>query len=140
MAKNVFNLILKNEVLIFRVVLGIIFLWFGFLKIINQSAIQGLVKASFPLIANPPYFQMLGIFEVIIGLFLLLGKYLKLILPLLILHLLSTLLIFIKNVNIVFRPYFPILTLEGEFVLKNIVLIAVALIIFAKINTSETKA
>jgi putative oxidoreductase len=43
------------------------------------------------------------------------------------LHLLGTLSVALVSPNIIFAPAFPVLTIEGEFILKNLVLITAGL-------------
>jgi uncharacterized membrane protein YkgB len=48
-----------------------------------------------------------------------------------VLHLLGTLSVFFLAPEIMFQPYFPLLTFDGEFVFKNLVLAFAALVVLA---------
>lgn len=113
-----------------RIALGIVFLWFGALKIAGVSPVGELLEKTWSFIPTSPFVMGLGILEVIIGLGLLAKKYLRTTLALLWLQMAGTLMtpflapdIFLANGN----PL--VLTLEGEFIVKNFVLIAAGVVI-----------
>ncbi|PIQ68244.1 MAG: hypothetical protein COV91_05170 [Candidatus Taylorbacteria bacterium CG11_big_fil_rev_8_21_14_0_20_46_11] len=72
--------------------------------------------------------RLLGIFETSIGIGLLVNRVRPLVHGLLVAHLLGTFLTFITGLSIVFKPHFPILSLDGEFVIKNSILAVAGLI------------
>jgi uncharacterized membrane protein YkgB len=73
---------------------------------------------------------VLGTFEVTVGMLLLLGRALRLTLFLFLLQMLGTFLTFIVLPDVTFRDGNPfLLTVEGEFVVKNLVLIAAAMVV-----------
>jgi uncharacterized membrane protein YkgB len=115
-------------VLIIRVSLGIVFVWFGLLKVIGVSPVFDL--ASHVVYWVPPelFVPLLGIWEIVIGVGLLLGKVLRVILSLLFLQLAGTFLVLIIRPEVAFQGGNPLfLTTEGEFVIKNLVLIGAGL-------------
>ena len=71
----------------------------------------------------------LGMAEVVIGILLALNRYLMLTYSLVLAHLAGTFSTFIFGWHVVFKPYFPVLSLGGEFVVKNITLMISALVI-----------
>jgi len=105
-----------------RIALGIVFLWFGLLKFTPYNPVYDLIHSSFPLLAEGWGLILLAAFETTIGLGLLFNIYPKLIHPILIAHMAGTFGTFITAPEIMFHPHFPILTLSGEFVIKNLVL------------------
>ena len=110
-------------VFLLRLSLAVVFFWFGFLKLIDASPAVQLIKQSFPIFANAPYLQLLGLGEVIIGAGLLVEKLSKYAAMLMVCHLIGTFCIVFVSPGTIFAPVFPILTMEGEFVAKNLVLI-----------------
>jgi len=94
------------------------------------------VVQAYPSFNHPAFFFMLGLFEVVVGLLLLLGKWVRLAALFIVLHLLSTLAIFVTDPGLVFET-FPILTVEGEFVVKNVVLILAALLILSHLRKKK---
>ncbi len=112
-----------------RISLGLVFFWFGALKIFGYNPVYEIVYASFPWFAYGAGNLILGIGETLIGLGLLTNIFRKLTHAVLILHLVGTFTVFITGPEIMFNPYFPMLTLAGEFVFKNIVLAVSGLVV-----------
>ena len=115
---------------ILRVSLGVVFVWFGMLKIFDVSPVSQLVARTVYLVDPDVIVTLLGVFEVTVGVLLLLGRALRLTLLLFLVQMLGTFLTFIVLPNVTFRDGNPLLlTVEGEFVVKNLVLIAAALVV-----------
>jgi uncharacterized membrane protein YkgB len=115
-------------ILIIRISLGIVFVWFGLLKVIGTSPVYDL--ASHIVYWLPPqlFVPLLGIWEMAIGIGLLLGKAPRVVLSLLFLQLAGTFLVLVMRPETAFQGGNPLLlTMEGEFVVKNLVLIAAGL-------------
>ena len=112
-----------------RISLGLVFFWFGALKIFGYNPVYEIVYASFPWFAYGAGNLILGIGETLIGVGLLTNIFRKLTHAVLILHLAGTFTVFITGPEIMFNPYFPMLTLAGEFVFKNIVLAVSGLVV-----------
>jgi uncharacterized membrane protein YkgB len=115
-------------ILIIRISLGIVFVWFGLLKVMGTSPVYDL--ASHVVYWLPPevFVPILGIWEMAIGIGLLLGKALRVVLSLLFLQLAGTFLVLVMRPETAFQGGNPLLlTMEGEFVVKNMVLIAAGL-------------
>jgi putative oxidoreductase len=133
-SNNFYRWINKHEVLILRLTLGIIFFWFGILKLLNISPVLYVIEQSYPFLAPIPIFRLLGLLEVVVGLALLAGYFLRTTTIILMAHLLATLLVFFINPSLAFYPHFPILTVEGEFILKNIVLLNAGLLVISHLR------
>lgn len=115
-----------------RVALGIIFLWFGLLKFTGFNPVYEIVAASFAFLAKGPGNILLASLETLIGAGLVLNRFRRVVHSVLILHLLGTFTVFIRAPHIMFDPYFPILTLAGEFVVKNLALAFGGIIVLLK--------
>jgi uncharacterized membrane protein YphA (DoxX/SURF4 family) len=111
-----------------RMSLALIFLWFGLLKVGGESPVAGLVAATLPW-ANPSVVvHTLGVVEVGLAVGLLIGRAQRLVLLALAIHLSGTFLTFVMAPGMTMRHGDPLLlTADGEFVLKNLVLISAAL-------------
>ena len=126
-----------------RVSLGIIFFWFGFLKFFpglspaDQIATQTIEKLTFGLIAPEVSIIILAIWETLIGIGLIFGKYLRGTLFLLFTQMMGTLtpLILFPAVTFTRFPYAP--TLEGQYIIKNLVLISAGMIIGATVRNGR---
>ncbi|HMH44962.1 MAG TPA: DUF417 family protein [Pyrinomonadaceae bacterium] len=119
----------RHVLFLSRASLAAVFFWFGVLKVAGLSPVSGLLRASIPFLAEKPYLEILGVVEIVIGIGLLADRLATQASVLMILHLLGTLSLFVIAPRLVFAPNFPVLTMEGEFVLKNVVLIASAMVI-----------
>ena len=119
----------QRVLLLLRLSLAAIFFWFGLLKIANMSPAVDLLKSTLPFLATSPYIELLGLAEIGIAIGLATQRLSKWATILMILHLFGTLSVILINPNLFFAPEFPILTMDGEFVMKNLVLITAGLVI-----------
>lgn len=115
-----------------RWALGLIFIWFGALKVVDMSPAADLVRATvawFPLITPDQFVIILGIWEVIIGVCLLIRPLIRLAIFLLFAQMGGTFLPLIMLPSVTFTtPPFG-LTMEGQYIIKNLLIIAAALVI-----------
>ncbi len=114
-----------------RISLGLIFFWFGALKVAGYNPVYEIVYASFPILASGTGNILLGIFETLIGAGLLIDRLPRVINIVLLAHLADTFSVFFTAPYLMFHPYFPILTLAGEFVFKNATLAMAGLTLLA---------
>jgi uncharacterized membrane protein YkgB len=125
----------RAGIAILRVALGLIFVWFGALKLVpGLSPAEDLVLATVPFIPGHLFMPVLALWEIVIGLGFLTGRALRLTILLLFLQMpgtLSPVLLLPERVFTVF-PYG--LTLEGQYIVKNLVLISAALVIGATVR------
>jgi uncharacterized membrane protein YphA (DoxX/SURF4 family) len=125
----------KYGLLVLRVCLGIIFLWFGILKFFKGlSPAEDLVRNTIYFMDPDIFIPILALWESLIGLGLITGKYMRLTLLLLFLQMPGTalpLIILPEKVWTIF-PYG--LTLEGQYIIKNLVLISAGLVLGATVR------
>jgi putative oxidoreductase len=110
--------------------LGVVFIWFGALKFTESTPVGALVAKTVPFV--PPHILVpaLGAFEVILGLGLLIGRRLEIVALLMCAHLTGTFLVLVTQPDVAFQNHNPLmLTMTGEFVVKNIVLITAGLLL-----------
>jgi uncharacterized membrane protein YkgB len=119
-----------NGVRMLRLALGVVFTWFGLLKVIGQSPVADLV-ADTVFWVPPEYFvPLLGVWETAIGLGLFFSLALRLTLLLLWIQMIGTFSVLVVQPDVAFQGGNPLLlTTEGEFVIKNLVLIAGGLVV-----------
>lgn len=121
--------------LILRISLGIVFFWFGMLKFFEGlSPAEELVRSTVHFVDPDIFLPVLAAWESLIGIGLITGKFLRLTILLLFLQMPGTalpLLILPEKVWTVF-PYG--LTLEGQYIVKNLVLIGAGLVIGATVR------
>jgi uncharacterized membrane protein YkgB len=123
---------------VLRISLGVVFVWFGLLKFFEVSPVSELVARTVYWVDPDVIVPMLGAFEVTVGMLLLLGRALRLTLFLFVLQMLGTFLTFFVLPNVTFRDGNPfLLTVEGEFVVKNLVLISAALVVGTTVRRAK---
>jgi uncharacterized membrane protein YphA (DoxX/SURF4 family) len=135
-----------NGVHLLRISLGIIFLWFGALKFIpDASPAQGLATRtiellSFGIVQPDVSIFLLAVWETLIGLGLIFGVFLRPTLFLLFLQMLGTLtpLVLFPAETFLQAPFAP--TLEGQYIIKNLVLIASGIVIGATVRSKAADA
>ena len=118
-----------------RVSVAVVFIWFGLLKLAGRSPVYDLVARTVYWVSPEAFVPLLGVWEVAIGMGLLFRFALRLTLFLFWLQLAGTLLVLVLRPDIAFQYGNPLLlTAEGEFVIKNLVLIAAGLVIGATVQ------
>lgn len=123
---------------VLRVSLGVVFVWFGMLKILEVSPVSQLVAKTVYWVDPDVIVPLLGVFEVTVGVLLLLGRALRLTLLLFLVQMVGTFLTFIVLPDVTFRDGNPLLlTVEGEFVVKNLVLISAALVVGTTVRRAK---
>ena len=119
-----------------RVSLAITFLWFGALKITNDTPVGDFVASTvdwIPGVAGSWFVPFLGVVEVLLGLALLCNTGLRVVLPLLFAHLVGTFLALVTQPDVTFQDGNPVmLTTEGEFVIKNLILLSAVLVLYGR--------
>lgn len=115
-----------------RVSLGLVFVWFGALKVLNATPVADLVANTMPFLDRAWFVPALGAVEVVFGLAIIVGRYLGLVCILVAGHLVGTFLVFVTQPDVAFQHGNVLqLTTIGEFVAKNVVLISGALVLAA---------
>ncbi|MCC6607796.1 MAG: DoxX family membrane protein [Anaerolineae bacterium] len=115
---------------IMRVGLGIVFFWFGALKLVpGLSPAEELVRNT-TYFVNPDWFiPVLALWEMAIGLGLMFGIFMRLTLLLLFLQMPGTALPLVVLPEAVWTQFPFGLTLEGQYIIKNLVLIGAGLVL-----------
>ena len=136
----------RHGINITRIALGFIFTWFGVLKLFpgaspaEDLATRTLERLTFGLVPPSTALLVLAIWEMLIGIGLLTGRLLRVTLLLLMLQMAGTLTplaLFPSETFHVF-PFAP--TLEGQYIIKNLVIIGAALVIGATVRGGYVRA
>lgn len=118
-----------------RMSLGVIFVWFGTLKVIDETPVADLVADTVYWLDPSWFVPLLGVFEILVGVGLLLGRALRLVLALFALQMLGTFLVLVVQPDVAFQESNPLLlTTEGEFVVKNLALLSAGLMIGSRLR------
>jgi uncharacterized membrane protein YphA (DoxX/SURF4 family) len=131
----------RHGVTILRIALGVVFVWFGALKLVpGLSPAEDLVRATVPFLPGGFFLPVLAVWEIAIGLGFLTGRALRLTILLLFLQMPGTLAPTVLLPERVFTVFPFGLTLEGQYIVKNLVLIAAALVIGATVRGGRLTA
>ncbi len=125
----------NHALTIMRVGLGIIFLWFGALKYFpGLSPAEELVRNTIYFVDPDLFIPVLATWEVLIGIGLIWGKWMRVTLLLLFLQMPGTAMPIFILPEVVWTAFPYGLTLEGQYIVKNLVLIGSALALGATVR------
>lgn len=110
-----------------RICIGIIFIWFGLLKVIGNSAAGELVANTIYWFSPSWFVPFLGIWEAVIGLLFLLN-YPRAAILLLLPQMAGTFIPLILLPQVTWEGIL-VPTLEGQYIIKNLIIISAALVI-----------
>ena len=120
---------------ILRVSLGVVFLWFGALKVFGVTPVADLVAATVYWVDPDWFVPLLGVVEMLVGAGLILRRAMRTILAIFLAQMAGTFLVLILLPDVAFQDGNPLkLTVEGEFVIKNLVLLAAGLVVGATVR------
>jgi len=126
----------RIDVRLGRFAIFLVYFWFGFLKLIGLSPAGPLVLALFEktlgfMMPFPIFYSLFAVFEMAIGILFLIKGFEKLAFLFLAIHIFTTVLPLILLPSIAWNaPFVP--TLEGQYILKNILIVSVAVFIAAR--------
>lgn len=114
-----------------RLALGLVYVWYGCLKVAGVSPAASLVRDMVSAIGSPSWIvPVFGVLEIFIGLWLLSGRHLRYLLPLFVAHMLGTLGVLVLLPGQSYQHHNPLaLTFTGEFVTKNFVLLTAGIVV-----------
>jgi len=136
----------EHGVLLTRIALGIVFLWFGIIKFVPDwspaaaLATKTIGRLTFGHVGPAISLPLLALWESLIGIGLLTGRYLRATLLLLFAQMPGTMTPLFLFPDETFRafPYAP--TLEGQYIIKNLVLIGAAIVVGATVRGGRLHA
>lgn len=129
-------------VIALRFSLGAIFIWFGMLKPLRMSAVIPLVKATtswLPVLSPDQWVVAIGMWEVAIGVFFVFHDTIRIAIALLAVQMIGTFLPLFILPEVTFQPgmapFAP--TLEGQYIITNLLIISAALVIGGTVKVNE---
>lgn len=125
-----------------RLALAVIFFWFGILKPLGLSSAAPLVRATvdwMPLFSPDGWVVVIGWWEVAIGVTFFFHRTVRIAIGLMALQMVGTFMPLVLLPSVTFQavPYAP--TLEGEYIVKNLLLISAALVVGGTVRSSDDR-
>ena len=128
--KAVLSFFQKHCFWISRVAIFVVYFWFGVLKVVGTSPanplVAGLLERTLPFITFDQFIVIFGILEMILGVLFLFPKLDRLSVLLFGLHMITTFMPLVLLPAVAWDAWF-VPTLEGQYMIKNLVLIALVL-------------
>ena len=123
-----------------RLSLGVVFTWFGLLKLFDVGPARELVTRTVYWVDSGWFYPFLGFWEAAIGVGLLVRPLIRVAILLLFLQMPGTFLPLLLLPDVCFRqvPWEP--TIEGQYIIKNLVLIAAAIVVGGTVRTPKVRA
>ena len=136
----------RHGVRLLRYAVGVVFVWFGALKLFpGLSPAEGLVRDVVPFVNPDLFVPVLAVWEILIGALLLYRPTARVALLLLALQMPGTFLPFVVLPEVCFTNWpfqSPLdvfaLTLEGQYIVKNIVLVAAGMVVGGTVRRSSS--
>jgi len=125
-----------------RLSLFVIFFWFGILKVLGTSPanqmVESLQQKTLPFLSFSTFIILFGIYEMIIGLLFIIPRLERVAIAILIPHIIMT------SLPLIFLPGmtwegFLVPTMEGQYIIKNLVIVALALATGARLEPLKPK-
>jgi len=125
----------KRWLIILRISIGIIYVWFGALKFFpgvspaQDLAIETIHLLTFKLINPELSLLLLAIWETVVGIMMISGLYTKLAVRIVLVHMFCTFTPLLLLSNLSFTSVPLALTLVGQYIIKNIVIVSALFVI-----------
>ncbi|HEY4508804.1 MAG TPA: hypothetical protein VJC13_00790 [Candidatus Paceibacterota bacterium] len=128
----------QASILLSRIALFVIYFWFGLLKVIGQSPASEMVHKMFdmtmshiPFLSFGVFIILFGLFEMLVGILFIIPSLEKLALILFAVHMVTTIIPLFIMLEVWSHLFVP--TLEGQYIIKNIALVACALTVWSSL-------
>jgi len=136
----------QNGIYLLRVSIGLIFIWFGALKFFpgmspaEQLAGSSIEILSFGMVSAGVGLPILAVWECLIGVGMFVRRYMRFTILMLYVQMAGTFSPIVILPDIVFESIPFALTMEGQYIIKNVVVIAAALVIGATVRGGKLQA
>lgn len=121
-----------------RYSVGLIFLWFGMLKLFpGMSPAEGLIKGSMPFLPMKFFIPFLALWEMAIGVGFIRNRHIRFTILIMFLQMIGAASPLVINPTAAFVSFPFILTMEGQYIIKNLVLITAAIVIGGTVRNNK---
>lgn len=128
-------------ILLLRISIGIIYFWFGALKLIpGASPAEALIRSSILFLPMAFFIPFLAIWEMLIGLGFISGRFMRITILLMMMQMVGAVSPIVLNPGAVFVSFPFILTLEGQYIIKNLILISGAVVVGATVRGGRLRS
>lgn len=135
--KGLIGFFRKTSVPVARFGLFVIFFWFGMLKVLDMSPasplVEQLFKETIPFMSFASFNILFGAFEALIGVLFLKKGLERIVIPLLFIHMITTFMPLFLLPAVIWSS-FMVPTMEGQYIIKNLVIIAAAVTIASHLH------
>ncbi len=129
------RLFYKIEVPFARLAIFVVYFWFGLLKLLGVSPagamVEGLFNQTIGFMPFDTFYLLFALFEMLIGLIFLIRGWERVAVALIGLHLITTVMPLFLMPELAWSG-FLVPTLEGQYMIKNILIAALAVVVGAK--------
>lgn len=146
--KQIFEIIDRNIIAVARSItlpfarisIFLVYFWFGILKVVNASPagplVESLLEQTLPFISPEQFFICFGLYEMLIGILFLIPNKERIAIAFLIPHLIMTALPLLLLPHMTWYGAF-IPTMEGQYIVKNILIASLAMSIGAHLKPGK---
>lgn len=125
----------RHGITLLRISMGIVFFWFGALKLVpGQSPAETLIRETITFFPMNIFLPLLAVWEMVIGLGFITGRFMRLTILLLFLQMPGTISPLFLRPDLVWTQFPFGLTLEGQYIIKNLVIVSAALVVGATVR------
>jgi uncharacterized membrane protein YkgB len=133
--KKVTRFLARHSLTLLRISIGLIFVWFGALKLFpGMSPAEPLIRAAITFLPMDLFLPFLAVLEMTIGLGFITGKFMRLTVILLLGQMAGAMSPIILAPDRIWATFPFVFTLEGQYVVKDIILISAGLVIGATVR------
>jgi uncharacterized membrane protein YkgB len=126
------GLMAKHGITLLRVAIGIVYVWFGALKLVSGvSPIEGFIRETMPFLPGDLFMPFLAVWEVAIGVGFIVWKFPRVTLLLMLAQMGGAMSPFILRPDLLFVNFPYQFTLVGQYIFKDIILVSAALVVGA---------
>jgi uncharacterized membrane protein YkgB len=125
----------RHSLILLRISVGIVYVWFGALKLVHGlSPIEDFIRESISFLPGDIFLPFLAIWEIVIGLGFISGRFMRVTLILMLLQMGGAMSPIVLRPDLVFSTFPYGLSLVGQYIVKDIILISAALVIGATVR------
>src|SRR3989344_2135788 len=139
---SLINFFKRVSVPMARFGLFVIFFWFGLLKVLDLSPasplVQKLFEQTISFMSFGNFIILFGIFECLIGILFVFRGFERIVIPMLFIHMAMTFMPLFMLPAVTWNG-FLVPTLEGQYIIKNLVIIAAAIVVAAHVHPIKNK-